>query len=628
MIRRAVGWAAVSLLSVGVLVTGFPPGTAVARVALASAVFSAVAGLLVPEVSAAVLCFLAPIAAGLAAFLRASAAGPWAALLVLCFGAGWLFRRMIRVSEEEGMVPPADRALMALSGLWLLAGFAAAVEARTPWALLHGVWPRVVNVQGMEDSSAIRDMILTLASVFAGLVLYAASRRFSAQGRRRMVNSLLAGSVLSSLAAFLQWRALLAAPRAHFWVMVGRYSGFCSDPNALGVLLGVILPVCVGRLLEGKRIALWLSAAAAATVGLAVSGSRSGLAAAVIGGSLVLLPQLRAPSSVLRRATAAGLFVVLAVGLFLTSRAPGSLWGRVSSLFDASVNWSDRVSSRPFLWQAAWSSWKTAPLAGLGWNAFSWNLPNLAAERGVALPGYDNPGNFYLQILCETGVAGTVLLAFFLIGVAGRIRRVFLSPSESTEASSRAAAAAVIALLVALLTGSHLLAVEVSIAFFVLLADLPALEGKTGPPKAIAVALIVLAAGGYAARLMRHRSSGEAFRYSRMIGFYPEEKSPEGNFRWTAARAAFWLAPRERASGVFVFDNPVEPRDDLRIKSQGRVLYRKSLRKGEPLRLSFSAPQARGAALLFENSAKFRPSSFGLSQDGRELSLRARLSPP
>ena len=628
MIGRAAGWAAVSLLSVAVLLSGFAPGSGASRVALGALVFSAAAGILAPEASAAALCFFAPIAAGVSALFGASAAGPWPALLVLGLGSGWLFRRMTRADEAKDAVRGTDRSLAALAVLWILSAAAAAVSARSPWALVHGVAPRVVNVQGMEDASAIRDAVLTLGSVFAGLVLYAASRKFSNRGRRRIVSSLLAGGVLTCVAALLQWRGFLAAPRAPFWVSVGRFQGFASDPNALGVLAGVILPVCIGKIFEGKRPAVWIPAAAAVAVALSVSGSRSGLAAAVIGVALAAWPRLRAPSNARRRAQAAALLAVLAVGLLLVSRSPGSLAGRMTSLFDAKLAWFERVSSRPLLWETAWSAWKSSPLSGIGWNAFSWNLPNIAARKGVTLSGYDNPGNFYLQVLCETGLVGALLLALFLAGASGRIRAALSAPAGEENASSRAAAAAAAGLLAALATGSHLLAVEVSIAFFLLFAELPAVERSGAPTGGFAAVLLALAAAGYAFFLIGRRSPAESFRYSPRIGFYAEERDPEGAFRWTAARAAIWLAPGARASGVLLFENPVESRENLRVESEGRLLFERAMRQGEPVRLRLSAPADRGSALLFENSAWFRPSSFGRSADGRELALRVRLNAP
>jgi hypothetical protein len=261
-------------------------------------------------------------------------------------------------------------------------------------------------------------------------------------------------------------------------------------------------------------------------------------------------------------------------------------------------------------------------LAGIGWNAFSWQLPTLSAARGVTTPLMDNPGNFYLEILCETGVAGALLFAVFMMRAAKSI-----GVSIRSDAGGHGAAAALIAFAASLVIGSHLLAAEVSIGAFLLLADIGTADREVGRRSVgPAFAVAFCAALGWGLLLAPTSSVDEAFRYSPSMGLYPWEIVNGAAFRWMRPRAALRLASgaRERWTLDFPAAGPGQASDRLTVRSEDRLLFSGGLGR-PPMTLAFIAAPYRSSTFLLENSSFFRPS--GGVPDPRVLSARVLARP-
>src|SRR2546421_4527366 len=133
--------------------------------------------------------------------------------------------------------------------------------------------------------------------------------------RQRVVDAFLAGCGLASLEAIAQ--ALMGAlPRA---------DGNLGQPNLLGGLLAIALPLALGRALgqkdeESPSASIpsdwrWLVLAALLAAGMAASTSRSGWLAALAGVSVMCV--LLAPSRIRLPALAGAVLVVAAVALVL-----------------------------------------------------------------------------------------------------------------------------------------------------------------------------------------------------------------------------------------------------------------------------------------------------------------------
>lgn len=629
MISRASGWALLSLLAASVLLAGFPAASPELRWAVAAALLFGLLGLAGPRYGVAATAFASTVIGGVAVLLGSAPLCPWPALVVLWFGAGFLFRQLAFSSPPS----PSDgvtRALKPLLVLWLLASAAAALSARSLWALAHRLDLRIINGKGMTDAEALAGNLSSLAAVFAGTVLYGILRSLDSDAGRRALRGIVAGATASGLVALLQAHGWVASPRLPYWRMTGRFQGLCSDPNALGLLVGLAIPIAfAGGMLGARRVGWWLVAFALAA-GLAESGSRSGFLVALGGSALVIVIAVksRAKDTTPTRRTSTGarigiLAAVVLIGIILASdRRAGGLSQRLVSIFDRDVPLWFRASGRPVLWRDAWEGWKQNPIAGLGWNAFSWQ------RGGAAMFGYDNPGNFYLQMLTETGLAGIAIFLAFL-AAAGRtvVRSLRAAKPAPPSPSALGAAAALAAFAVAMFFGSHLLAAEISCAAFVFLAQFQSGEPRSagmgiGPRIALIAAMVA-----WGASLLRTTRPDEAFRYSDGIGFYAVEKSPESVFCWAGRRSAARLLPGERRRVRVVFRSPSEPTDLFRISSRGTVLFSRRLERDRPLRLVLIGPATRPAIVFLENSASFRPSASGLSPDSRDLSIQVFAEP-
>ena len=630
MTLRAARWVLLSLLAAAVLFAGFPAGSVEARWGAAAALVFGGLGLAGRGFGAAVAAFSSAVAGGTAVLLGGAPQTPWPALLVLSFGAGFSFRELV-TSRAPRPADPASRALAPVLALWLLASLAAAVSARSLWALFRGLDLRIVNPRGMTDAEALAGNLQSLAAVLSGAVLYGILRALGSDDARRALRAVVAGAAVSGLAAFVQARGGIASNRLPYWRMAGRLQGLSSDPNALGLLVGLAIPVAVAGSLWSSRRASWWLAAVALGAGLAASGSRSGFLVAV-GGSAILVVAGRTVAARRRARSAAWIGAAAAVVLFgaliASDRHAGGLFQRLVSIFDRSVPIEYRASARPVLWRGAWEAWKRYPVAGVGWNAFSWQLPNVSPASGAVMEGYDNPGNFYLQELAETGLVGLAIFLAFVAAAAREIAR-FRSAHRGDGAPHlpAGAAAALAAFAIALFLGSHLLAAEVSCAAFVLLAQF----GEARPVFARAArwswAGVAVAAVAWGVSLVPSADAAYAFRHSPGLGLYAPESSPEGQFRWAGRRSAIRLGPAERKRVRVVFRSPSRAGERLRVSSGGQVLFSVDLRRDVGERLVLLAPRARAAVFVFESPSAFRPSASGISGDSRELSIQVFSEP-
>ncbi|HET9794106.1 MAG TPA: O-antigen ligase family protein [Thermoanaerobaculia bacterium] len=618
---RTLGRALGALLAAAVLFSGFPAGTRLPAFALGAAAAAFAAGFAAPGIGLAAVAFGCVVSGSAASGDGRYGPLPWPALAALSFAAGSAFRSAIR-GADEGAPPPLDRSLARLGVFWAACAAVAALSARTLWAVLRGLAERAVNSRGISDSTAIRGTVLSLAAVFAGIALYDAARRVSASDRRRAVRAAAAGAAVSAAVAWLQSRGFVGASRSAYWKMIGRFPGLQSDPNAAGVLAALAIGPSVAAALHARRKAPWIAAALALAAGIAASGSRSGVLAAVISVAAVLVVDRRAPSR-WRRPAVALFAAAVTAALLLASRGHGGALERVLSVFDRGTPFEYRTSSRSLFWRCAWDAFRSAPLGGIGWNAFSWKLPDLAAARGTALPVMDNPGNFYLQLLCETGLAGALLFALFV----GRAAR---SASEAFggDFPERGAAAALAGLVPALAVGSHLFAAEVSIAAFLMLALVadgrgeraPARRTPAAPPRLAAAAAIAVAVVGWIALLAPTAREDEAFRRSPYIGLYPPEGAGGAVFRWMRPRAALRLAPGQKKTLAFSFPDPAARPRNLTIALADRPLLSRAV-SSPPVFLSFLSARDRPTVFRLAAAPSTRPSDSG-GADSRLLSLQ------
>ena len=565
--------------------------------------------------------FLFPCVGFLARLVAGSDPAAWPVLLFAGFAAGWAFRFVYDFDTRPDPSGPDD-ALRALLVIWGVAVLLAAAEARTVWALWHGLALRVVNGQGLADTTAIRESLLSFGALASGAVWFLMLRRSGDAIRRRALAAALAGTAVSAAAALGQRVGLLPAERHPFWRMTGRLSGGAADPNSLGMLCALALVAGAGVWAAGGRRAKHAVAPTLAAVGLWLSGSRSGLLLAAGSAALLFVLRRRARTArVVGLVAAAAAVVYLAV--LLSSGRPGTVGSRLASSFDPSQPLAYRISVRPILWRAAWRMFRRHPVQGAGMGVFTWRLPDLLAEEGLRWKMRDNPGSAYFQALAETGALGLLATVLFLAALArDAVRRVTRGDGD---AAADASALAALAFAGVLAVGSHWLAADTSLLFF-LLASVAARrrESRPWPPRGgLAASVAVFAAAAFAGALATNRAD-VAFRYDSRLGFYPVERaSGGGRFQWTRRNFAVSLVPRERRMLALGNFSPLGRPVELVAQTEGRVIYRRRIAPGAIVSLRLDGGSA-GGVLRFAASEWFVPRRLGIhGGDRRELALES-----
>jgi O-antigen ligase len=596
-----------------VLAVGFPPGARDRLPVLLLALALALDAVVRPSRAVRDFAYAFPVAGLLAGIFGSANPVAWPVLLFGGLAAGWTFRFLYDF-ESVPDPSPLDGPLRALAALWTLAAVLAVVRARTPWALLHGLSGRAVNGEGLSDAAAIRESVMTLAILAAGGGFFFLLRRAGAAARAASLDAALVGIALSATAAVLQAIGLFPQETRSFWRLTGRHSGGATDPNALGILCGAGIVVLLALAISRPDRARWtIGALLPLPIGLALSGSRSGFLVAVLGSAAVIaLASIRGR---FRVALALAAFA-LALGMLLLRDSPGAVGGRVGQLFESALSLDDRTSSRPVLWRAALRLFSESPVEGGGLGSFSWRLPDLVESPG-RLPMRDNPGSVYLQALAETGAVGFAVTLLFVAALARRALARRRDPGASGSA------AAIGALLVAFLVGSHWLAPEVSLLFFLFAAGVAA-SGER-PRSALGratVALIVVYAVAMLVAAWRTATPMETFRHSNLIGFHQSEMGSGGPFRWTRKRFAIWGRPGSPGQVSLANYSPEGKPIAMTVRADGPVLYRRSVRPGESVNLALWAG-GRPRAFLFELDRAFVPKRLTGSEDRRELGLLA-----
>jgi O-antigen ligase len=610
----AAGAAGALLLS-----AGFPPGSPdrlpVLLVSVALALFTAAR----PARGVVLFSFLFPWAGLLARICGGRDPFTWPGLLLCGLAIGWTFR-FIYDFESRPDRSRADPALRALLAVWTLGAVLACVRAWTLWALVRGLLGRAVNGEGLAASVAVRESLFAYAALAGGAAFYFLLRRAGDAVRRRAVTAALWGVAVSAAAALLQAGGILPAEARPYWRLTERLSGGAVDPNSLGLLCALLLLVAAaGALGRGRARLLSALLAVLLIAGLVVSGSRSGVLLAA--GAAALLLFARALARPVRRNVAVGavLLLLAAAGLVFV-RGAGSLGNRLRQTFDPDLPLEYRVSARPLLWRAAGRLFLRHPVEGAGVGAFAWTLPDLLREEGRTVPMRDNPGSGYVQAAAETGLIGALITLAAVLGLASQAWR--RARGEETDLPAAAAGAAVLGFLAALAAGSHWLAPDVSLLFFLLAAGsaLPAgaAEGRASR------GLRLWAVGVYAAAafvgMLATFDADEAFRHAPRIGFYDREAGPGGVFRWTRRRFALRVRPGENVRlGLANFSADGKPITAV-ARARGAELYRATFAPGQARALRISAG-SRPVAIVFTLDRSFVPRNLGASGDRRRLGL-------
>jgi O-antigen ligase len=339
-----------------------------------------------------------------------------AAFLALLFG---------RSSGEALRVP--------LTSLWLCA-FAAVLALQIPLrdfpypqVVLIGatyvLWAALVVVAGdmLRDRVGLEPTVRTLA----WFVLFAA-----------LVNSLLAIVQFFHLDGPI---ALLLAT-----TVTTRATANLAQPNLLADLLALGLGCAVYLRATGKLRTIWFAAALMLLLaGMSLTVSRAGslLIAWIVVWAWWARRGMETETSrrLLRAALfAAGVFFVFQVLIFqfglpdTQQTSETTLLGRSYERLESFDVGGSVYSIRLFLWQQAWKVFLAHPILGIGWGQLPWGmfsqLDFSVGQEKVVHEAYAH--NLLLQLLAETGIAGTIPIAAGLGSWLWRQSRASVTPER------------------------------------------------------------------------------------------------------------------------------------------------------------------------------------------------------
>ena len=334
-------------------------------------------------------------------------------------------------------------------GLMFVALMIAAAWSLTPFGPggAHPVWAYLGRGAGaitVDRSSVVLNLLrlLGLACFFLGASIVAAS-----ETRRRA----LFWWLLLALAAFAGLSIV-----DHVTLHAGRrLTATLLSPNSAATLMGVGLVFAAtffsqaiqrsgGRLrLErlGMDASLALGAAAVFAVALAMTASRAGIFATVIGLAVLLtwqvLAQGRRLSAVAIVGGAAALLVVIGVAM----RSADLTAARLETL-------EGDVAVRKAIFDAHWQAFLGSPWFGFGLGSFPVvNQLIVTSETLRILFDVRATHNLYLQWLEEAGVVGSALMAAWTLVAFWRVGREGVKPGTSGALARATIAAGVVVLL-------------------------------------------------------------------------------------------------------------------------------------------------------------------------------------
>lgn len=289
-----------------------------------------------------------------------------------------------------------------------------------------------------------------LVTVLAYAVLFFATRalvRDDAQFRALLAWP-LAGSALAALYALAQVAQAdpLRWTRTHEFLGAERAFGSMGNPNFLGALMALALPLAGARALaearRGRRSnqVLFTLVGIVLFAGLGASLSRAAWLATALGGALFMLGSTRLLGSPEGRASLWRALVVLSVvGLLsialvprlreLTSRALQRVLLTIEKRPEQSgAPLSLREEPRLFLWPSAWRMFVAHPLVGVGHDTFQLAYQRYRSLGTWTVEGHRTPGKAHnepLHVLATQGALGGLALVTVVAGTLLAWRRAW-----------------------------------------------------------------------------------------------------------------------------------------------------------------------------------------------------------
>jgi hypothetical protein len=458
------------------------------------------------------------------------------------------------------------------------------------------------------------------------------------------VHGLWIGATVASVVAIVQGTIAMSFLNAEPWIGLRRAAGTMLDANAYGAVAAVAGPLAFVSLRQSGSRRVRASRAPALAINWAgawMSGSRTALLCGVFGTLLLAYELVRssARDETASRNTCsllAGVAVVVLV-LAIGAGAIGPLERMRTATAPVQELWT-----RGGYGSVATRMVRDYPLTGVGVGSFNWMAPDYWREIANDKLPFDNAQNWWRHQVAELGLIASLPMLFWSVWLA------WLVVTRRAPAGHRVEIQTLRGLLIgvgaASLVGMPTQNPIVLLMFFYCIARFEMLtrpkagpdhlrQGYGGPPKRLAeagvwAAAFLIAIGYAGAHLVLARGPlkplERAARTNRdyIVGTYPSEPLPQGQFRWTRRRATFALGAqtthlmiRYHVEHPDVATHPVRLRITTPCQTIVDRLFTDMSVDGQALELSEGQTRV---VFDTEVSRTWRPADFG-KPDQREL---------
>ena len=440
-----------------------------------------------------------------------------------------------------------------------------------------------------------------------------------------------------------------------FWTYMLRVAGTHGDPNKLGAVAALWT---VGTIALARRFPTpWSSIAALGAVAIGVgavwtSGSRTGLAALMIGLAAAALEAIRATRFDLRRAVAAGAGVAIAavVVIAVLQRASthtvvqrGTL-GYLPFVGDRGI----AESANELLWErfgygpAAIQMLQEHPIAGVGVGAFHFLVRDFGRLRGYEgddLLTPDNAQQWFRHTVAELGWTGAVPVVWWCVLLAV----LLFSQRGGDRLTTGLIRGALLGFLVASIFGMPAQSAAVLFTFWTFVFWLFLERGGAAAtpsfnwskPAAMATVLLLAIHAGATFVDARDdlwpRNRSVRFGWFYKYGMSELEPDPGGNpvqRRWTIMPKSLAVVPVNGKTLKFVawIDHPDGDERPVKTKvwADGNLVFDGEIRRSAPLFMDIAATPGRTHMILeTEIDRLWAPRDYGM-KDMRGLGLSIR----
>jgi hypothetical protein len=372
---------------------------------------------------------------------------------------------------------------------------------------------------------------------------------------------LLLGATVASMVAVVQGTLDMALLNTQPWIGLRRAAGTLLDANAYGAVAALAGPLAFVSLPHFWRRHGRVAQAAALAINWAgawMSGSRTALLCGAFGTLLLAYELVRSSA---RDETASrntwSLLAGVAVVVLVLAIGAGAI-GPLERIHAAGTS-ARELWTRGGYGTVATRMVRDYPLTGVGIGSFNWMAPDYWREIANDNLPFDNAQNWWRHQVAELGLVASLPILLWSVWLAWLVftRRALRTHRVETQTLRGLLIGVGAASLVGMPTQNPI----VLLMFFYCVARFDVLTSQSRNPKpesrltapaAAWLAGFLIAIGYAGGHLVLARGPLKPLERAAhtnrdyIIGTYPSEQLPQGQFRWTRQHATFALAARTR----------------------------------------------------------------------------------